>query len=191
MTELLDPEPAALLASEAHNIAARLEHLDESQRGSRSLAVALLISGLINLVVLVSLVVLIQPVLRTARTVEAVAGPKAVAAQSAAAEQTLTLVLCKQRENTSESRELDGKAPLPLKPGCPPYNYAAPYLAPTTTTSPTPAKHRAPATTTATTERPTSTSPVTATTVRAKPPGCPTLTVVSTCLTVPALPRMP
>lgn len=176
------PTPLEQAVLDIHTIAG-------DTKRTRGIAYAILASSLIGLGVGVLVAVLIAPVYRTANIVEKVAGPDAIARQGAEGQITLNLVLCKQRENTSESREMDGKPPLPLKAGCPPYNYAAPYLPPATTTTstttrPTVVKSKTVARPTTTRPAAPSTTPgttaVTTTTRAAKP--CTSLPIIQTCL---------
>lgn len=183
------------VATDAHSIAESLRGIKEDNTRGRALGFALLGSTIISITLIVLVVFLFIPIYRTARIVTRVAGPEAVAAQQAQSTETiqaiLALFICTQRETTSQSRQMDGKAPLPLKQGCPPYAYDAPVpgiLAPTTpTTTPKPFTTAKPKATT-TTHASTSTSggpPHTTVTTQASSVRCPTMKVLGTCITIP------
>lgn len=146
------PVTTKQIAEDAHSIAEDLHVMAQNNERNRWLALALsLLAGAVVLLVVLVIFVLV-PVLQTARIVQQVAGPDAIAQQQEQGAATLSVfgafLVCITRENTSEARVMDGKTPLHLRNGCPPYNFNddAPLVPnfPTVTTAP---KHKTTTTT--------------------------------------------
>lgn len=193
---LTEGEEADLVA-DAHSIAETLKSIDKGQGRNRILSLGVIASTSVMVLALIVLAILFQPVIRTARTVESVASPDALRRSAASGAASLTLVLCKQRENTSEARIVDGKPPLVQKKECPLYNFDpnAPilppeFLPPSPVSTPTTTKPTTKPKRTTTTKLPNvsvvppATTPVTSTTQAFRCPT-PTLPIVTTCLTLP------
>jgi cell division septation protein DedD len=186
-------EAAELLegAAAAREVADALHHIRDDQRRARWMGWVIAGETGLLVVLIVVLIVLALPVIRTARTVEAVAGPDAQKRAAAGQAGVVALILCQTRENTSEARVMDGKQPLPLRQGCPPYDFSPsqPILPTTTTTiqrrrtTATTARHRRQQASTTTTAR--SQPPTTATATRPSPCPRPTAPVTGTCPTAP------
>lgn len=188
------------LASDAHSIAAALNEISNKQGRNGALIIAMLVQGIVNVLVLVVLGIGLIPVIRTAHTVERVAGPDALARQqaesTASITELLTLILCAQRSDLSESRQLDGKDPLHLKVGCAPYDYTAPLLPTPTTRPPTPTTakphaSKSTSTTHASSTAPPSTTKTSTTVTTSSKRRCPTVTLLGTCITTPSIPSLP
>lgn len=187
MTDKLDEaDDLASAASDARDLATELR-LIRTNSVPKWMGYALLgVLGLL-LAAVIGASILAIPIVRTARTVQDVAGPDAQKAQAAQTQGFLLFFLCTQRENTSEARVLNGDSPLPLRQGCPPYNFDPnrPVTLPTPTTTAT--RPRAKRTTTTTSAATTSTqaSEPPSTTERTTTTTCPTVKVGQTCLTLP------
>lgn len=196
MTEPTEtPATAEAIASDAHSIAVDLRAIASNNDRSRALGFALLAATIVNISLIVLVVFLFIPIYRTARIVQRVAGPNAIAQQQADSQveitQLLTQFICTQRENTSESRVMDGKVPLPVRPGCDPYDFnpADPVLPPPAAATAKPKTKKATTTTGSSSTSSPSTTPTTTTTLNVVG-RCPSLTVVGTCLTVPTIPKV-
>jgi hypothetical protein len=181
-------------AGELHEVAVELKGVAGILAGVKTkqdrngwLLIGVVIEGVLLLAALGLIAYLALPIVHTAKTVEHVAGPKAQKQQAASTQAFIAGFLCAQRENTSESRTMDGKPPLPLKKGCPPYNFDpnASILEHLTPPSTTTAPRRNQTTTTARNhgDTTTSTTPTTSTTQALHTPTtCPTITVADHCL---------
>lgn len=189
-------EAAELLeaAAEARTVAEALRNIRTDQRRARWMGYVIAGIAALGVILIGVLLAILIPVVRTAHTVERVTGPEAQAQQAKSTQEILAFFLCTQRENTSEARVADGKEPLPLRKGCPPYNFDPnrPIVTPvtpagTTTTTTRPRARRSSSSssssTTATTDKPhpatTVTTSITSTTT------CPTVEVGGTCVTLP------
>lgn len=137
-------EAADLLdaAAAARTVAASLKAIREDQRRARWMGYVIAGLGVMLVVLVVILLAILGPVVRTAHTVEQVAGPDALQRQAQQTQGFFKFFLCTQRENTSEARVLSGQDPLPLRDGCPPYNFDPhrPIVTPSTPTTATTAK---------------------------------------------------